>query len=96
MKITNVNIRKVADQVKMKAIVSITFDNLFAVHDIKVIQGQERLFIAMPSRKTPDGQYFDITHPINAEFRSELENTILQAYEQLLQQDEDRFSYIPE
>jgi len=64
----------------MKAIVSITFDNEFVVHDIKVIEGQNGLFIAMPSRKTPDGEYKDIAHPINADTREMIQTNILEKY----------------
>lgn len=67
---------------KMRAVASVTFDNCFVVHDIKVIQGQEKLFTAMPSRKTVDGEYQDIAHPINAGMRSKLEQAILAKYEE--------------
>ncbi|OGO76728.1 MAG: septation protein SpoVG, partial [Clostridiales bacterium GWB2_37_7] len=66
---------------KMKAVVSVTFDNEFVVHDIKVIEGQEGLFIAMPSRKTPDGEFKDIAHPINSTTRERLQTAILEGYE---------------
>lgn len=65
----------------MKAVVSVTFDNAFAVHDIKIIEGQEKLFTAMPSRKTPDNEFKDIAHPINSQMRELLESAILSAYE---------------
>lgn len=68
----------------MKAVVSVTFDDSFVVHDIKVIEGQEKLFIAMPSRKTPDGEFKDIAHPINADMRETLQNMILGKYEESL------------
>jgi stage V sporulation protein G len=64
----------------MKAIVSVTFDDALAVHDIKVIFARDRYFIVMPSRKNPDGTYRDIVHPINAAFRAELENAVIDAY----------------
>jgi stage V sporulation protein G len=67
---------------KMKAVVSVTFDDCFVVHDIKVIEGEKGLFIAMPSRKTSDGEYRDIAHPINREMRSSLENAILDVYKE--------------
>ena len=73
MEITDVRIRKVNVEGKMKAVVSVTFDNEFVVHDIKVIEGQEGLFIAMPSRKTPDGEFKDIAHPINSSTRERLQ-----------------------
>ena len=82
MQITDVRIRKIATDGKMKAIVSVTFDNEFVVHDIKVIEGQNGLFIAMPSRKTPDGEFKDIAHPINTETREKIQNSILAAYEE--------------
>ena len=80
MTITDVRVRKIASEGKMKAIVSVTFDNEFVVHDIKVIEGQNGLFIAMPSRKTSTGGYRDIAHPINPETRTMFEQTILEAY----------------
>ncbi len=80
MKITDIKIRKFFDEGPMKAIVSVTFDDAFAVHDIKVIYARERHFIVMPSRKNPDGTYRDIVHPINADFRRELEETVIDAY----------------
>ena len=82
MQITDVRIRKIATDGKMKAIVSITFDNEFVVHDIKVIEGLNGLFIAMPSRKTPDGEFKDIAHPINTETREKIQNAVLSAYEE--------------
>lgn len=81
MQITDVRIRKISNDGKMKAIVSVTFDNEFVVHDIKVIDGQNGLFIAMPSRKTPDGEFKDIAHPINTETREKIQNSILEEYE---------------
>ena len=81
MTITDVRVRKIASEGKMKAIVSVTFDNEFVVHDIKVIEGQNGLFIAMPSRKTPDGDFKDIAHPINTETRERIQGAILEAYE---------------
>jgi len=68
----------------MKAVASITLDDAFVVHDIKIIEGTDRLFIAMPSRKTPDGEYKDIAHPINSEMRETLSNIILAKYEESL------------
>ena len=82
MKITDIRIRKAAKEGKMKAVVSITFDNEFVVHDIKIIEGEKGLFIAMPSRKTADGEYRDIAHPINSETRALLEKVILERFEQ--------------
>lgn len=81
MKITDVKIRKVFDEGPMKAIVSVTFDAQLAVHDIKVINARDKFFIVMPSRKNPDETYRDIVHPINAQFRSLLEDAVISAYE---------------
>lgn len=82
MNITDIRVRKVAKDVKMKAVVSITIDDVFVVHDIKVIEGEKGLFIAMPSRKSSDGEYRDIAHPINIETRDMLQKMILKAYEE--------------
>ncbi|MCR5342482.1 MAG: septation regulator SpoVG [Butyrivibrio sp.] len=82
MNITDVRVRKVAKQGKMRAIVSITLDNEFVVHDIKVIEGDKGLFIAMPSKKSVDGEYRDIAHPINSDTRRLLQDTILKAYDE--------------
>ncbi len=84
MQITDIKVRKINADGRMKAVVSVTFDDAFVVHDIKVIEGQEKLFIAMPSRKTPDGEFKDIAHPINAEMRELLQNMILAKYEESL------------
>ncbi|MPQ42178.1 septation regulator SpoVG [Clostridium tarantellae] len=83
MQITDVRIRKISNEGKMKAIVSITFENEFVIHDIKVIEGQNGLFIAMPSRKTPDGEFKDIAHPINTETREKVQKAILGEYEKV-------------
>ena len=81
MQITDVRIRRVTkDDGKMKAFVSITVDDQFVVHDIKVIEGEKGLFIAMPSRKTADGEYRDIAHPINSETRAQIQDIILKKY----------------
>ena len=85
MTITDIRIKKVSTDGKMKAVVSVTFDDAFVVHDIKVIEGQDKLFTAMPSRKTPEGEYKDIAHPINSEMRTQLEQVILAKYEEELQ-----------
>ncbi len=84
MQITDIKVRKINAEGRMKAVVSVTFDDCFVVHDIKVIEGQEKLFIAMPSRKTPDGEFKDIAHPINAEMREQLQEMILAKYEESL------------
>ncbi len=83
MEITDIRIKTISSDSKMKAVVSVTFDNAFVVHDIKIIEGQDKLFTAMPSRKTPEGEYKDIAHPINSAMRSELESRILAKYEKL-------------
>lgn len=80
MQITDVRVRKIEKEGKMKAIVSITIDNEFVVHDIKVIEGEKGLFIAMPSRKAADGEYRDIAHPINSETRDMIQSVILERY----------------
>jgi stage V sporulation protein G len=81
MKITDVRVRKIADQGKMKAVVSITIDDAFVIHDIKVIEGQNGLFVAMPSRKVAEGDYRDIAHPINSDTRNLLQKMIFEEYE---------------
>ena len=84
MEITDISIKKVSTDNKMKAVVSVTFDNAFVVHDIKIIEGQDKLFTAMPSRKTPEGEYKDIAHPINSDMRINMEKQILARYEEVL------------
>ncbi len=81
MQITDVRVRKIEKEGKMKAIVSITLDNEFVIHDIKVIEGEKGLFIAMPSRKAADGEYRDIAHPINSATRDMIQSVILSKYE---------------
>lgn len=80
MQITDVRVRKVSKEGKMKAVISITIDNEFVIHDIKVIEGEKGLFIAMPSRKAADGEYRDIAHPINSETRDKIQKIILENY----------------
>lgn len=87
MEITDVRIRKIDKDGKMKAIISITFDHAFVVHDIKVIEGKKGLFIAMPSRKALDNEFKDIAHPINPEMRNLLQNIILEKYKETLNQE---------
>ena len=84
MQITDVRVRKIAKEGKMKAIVSITIDDEFVIHDIKVIEGEKGMFIAMPSKKATDGEYRDIAHPINSGTRESIQNIILEKYEQAL------------
>lgn len=87
MKITDVRVRRIAQSGKMKAVVSITLDNEFVVHDIKVIEGEKGLFVAMPSKKAADGEYRDIAHPINAEMRKMVEDNILRKYRECLEEE---------
>lgn len=84
MEITDIRVKKVSTDNKMKAVVSVTFDNAFVIHDIKIIEGQDKLFTAMPSRKTPEGEYKDIAHPINSEMRADMEEQILSKYRELI------------
>lgn len=81
MDISEIKIRKIMPEGKLRAIVSVTFDGVFAVHDIKVVQGEKRLFAAMPSRRDENGIFRDIVHPITAEKREEIEEQILDAYQ---------------
>ena len=89
MQITDVRVRKVSKEGKMKAIVSITLDNEFVVHDIKVIEGEKGMFIAMPSRKAADGEYRDIAHPINSDTRDKIQSIILAKYKSTLLEAEE-------
>ena len=89
MNITDVRVRKVAKEGKMKAVVSVTIDDEFVVHDIKVIEGEKGLFIAMPSRKASDGEYRDIAHPINSGTRDKIQQMILGKYETALTEVEE-------
>ena len=86
MQITDVRVRKIAKEGKMKAVVSITLDDEFVVHDIKVIEGDKGLFIAMPSKKAADGEYRDIAHPINSSTRENIQRLILDRYEKALEE----------
>ena len=89
MQITDVRVRKITKEGKMKAVVSITLDDEFVVHDIKVIEGEKGLFIAMPSKKATDGEYRDIAHPINSSTRENLQKVILESYENALEEPEE-------
>ena len=93
MRITDVRIRKVNDDGKMKAVVSVTFDDEFVVHDIKVIEGQNGLFIAMPSRKMGEGDFRDIAHPLTSETRNRIKAAIFEAYEKALEGKAEEFSH---
>ena len=88
MQITDVRIRKVEKEGKMKAVVSITIDEEFVVHDIKIIEGENGLFIAMPSRKAADGEYRDIAHPINSNTRDRIQKLILEKYQETMDAEE--------
>lgn len=89
MEITDVKIRKIFDEGPMKAVVSLTFDNALALHNVKVINARDKFFVVMPSRKNPDGTYRDIVHPINAEMRQTLEEKVIGAYFKFLKDIED-------
>ena len=91
MQITDVRVRKITKEGKLRAVVSITIDNEFVVHDIKVIEGEKGLFIAMPSRKSADGEYRDVAHPINTDTRERIQSLILDKYEQASFDEEDTF-----
>ena len=89
MKITDVRVRKMTREGKMRAIVSITIDDEFVIHDIKVIEGDKGLFIAMPSKKATDGEYRDIAHPINSSTRERIKSSILERYNQALSEPDE-------
>ena len=89
MQITDVRVRKVAKEGKLKAVVSITMDEEFVVHDIKVIEGEKGLFIAMPSKRALDGEYRDIAHPINSGTRDRIQKIILDKYAEVLEETDD-------
>lgn len=87
MKVTDVRVRKLNPEGRMKAIVSITLNDQFVVHDVRVIEGNNGLFVAMPSRRTPTGEFKDIAHPISAETREEIQQAVLSAYDRELADD---------
>ena len=89
MNITDVRVRKISKEGKMKAVVSVTIDDEFVVHDIKVIEGDKGLFIAIPSRRSSDGEYRDVAHPINTSTRERLQAVILEAYEKAEESPEE-------
>lgn len=80
MKVTEVRIRRLTQDGKMRAIVSVTLNEKFVVHDVRIIEGSNGLFVAMPSKRTPNGEFRDIAHPINVEARQEIERAVLEAY----------------
>ncbi len=86
MEITDIRVRKIASDGKMKAVVSVTLDNMLVIHDIKVIEGVEKMFVAMPSRKNAEGEYKDIVHPITSQLRETLQAAILAKYEEALKE----------
>ena len=94
MQITDIKVRKLFEEGPMKAVVSVTFDGQLAVHDIKVINARDKFFIVMPSRKNPDDTYRDIVHPINAQFRTMVEEAVIAAYEEALE-NADSFAEAP-
>ena len=89
MQITDIRVRKLTKEGTMKAVVSVTFDDVFVVHDIKVIDGDKGLFIAMPSRRAGDGEYRDIAHPINSDMRDRLQSEILAKYEEAVKESRE-------
>ena len=89
MLITDIKVRKMSAEGKMKAIVSVTLDDMLVIHDIKVIEGQEKMFVAMPSRKNAEGEYKDIVHPITPQMREILQGAILAKYEEALKEQEN-------
>lgn len=89
MRITDIRIRKTSTEGKMRAVVSVTFDDAFVVHDIKIIEGNDKMFVAMPSRKTPTGEFKDIVHPITTDMREELQKAIIAKYEEFLKEEEE-------
>ena len=89
MQITDIRVKKISAEGKMKAVASVTFDDAFVVHDIKIIEGQDKLFTAMPSRKTNTNEFKDIAHPINSTMRALIEEAILEKYAELDSAEED-------
>ena len=89
LNVTDIIVKRISTEGKMKAVASVTFDNSFVVHDIKIIEGQDKLFTAMPSRRTPEGVFKDIAHPINSETRAELERLILDKYAELAESEDE-------
>lgn len=96
MQITDIRVRQVFDEGKMKARVSITFDNQFVVHEIKVIEGENGIFIAMPSKKLSGGEFKDIAHPINKETRAQMQDAIVKAYHDKVNEEETPLATVQE
>ncbi|MBE6032035.1 MAG: septation regulator SpoVG [Firmicutes bacterium] len=96
MRITDVRVRKVSEEGKMKAVVSVTFDDEFVVHDIKIIEGQNGLFVAMPSRKMGEGDFRDIAHPLTSETRNRIKDAIFAEYDKVLEEKADAAEEIAE
>lgn len=97
MKITDVRLRKVNNQdTRMKALVSITFDDAFVIHDLRVIEGNTGLFVAMPSKRTPDGEFRDIAHPIHSDMRQHVQEEVMKVYEETADVEEDSGNETPE
>lgn len=101
MKITDIKVRKIIPEGKMRGIVSVTFDDMFVVHDIKIIESQDKLFVAMPSRKNQDGEFKDIVHPINQEMRDMIQNEILKIFNEAILKEQsselsETYNNIPE
>lgn len=82
MKVTDVRLRKIETDGRMKALVSITLDEAFVIHDLRVIEGNSGLFVAMPSKRTPDGEFRDIAHPINSDMRQEIQDAVMKVYDE--------------
>lgn len=90
MNITDVRIRKINSSGKLRAVVSVTMDNVFVVHEIKIVEGYNGLFVAMPSRKTPDGAFIDVAHPIDSKTREYLQSLVLERYEEMLELEQGK------
>lgn len=88
MKVTDVRLRKIQTDGRMKALVSITLDEAFVIHDLRVIEGNSGLFVAMPSKRTPDGEFRDIAHPINSDMRQEIQDAVMKVYDEIDEVDE--------
>ncbi len=94
MKVTDVRLRKIQTDGRMKALVSITLDEAFVIHDLRVIEGNSGLFVAMPSKRTPDGEFRDIAHPINSDMRQEIQDAVMKVYDETDEVVPDKKRYI--